>query len=68
MRPMTTALAALLLATAPAWGGDTRTERVQFHQGANSATVEGRIRGYQSVDYVLGARQGQSMNDERAVI
>jgi hypothetical protein len=62
MRPVTIALAALLLATAPAWGDDTRTERVQFHKGANSATVEGKITGYQSVDYVLGARKEQSMN------
>ena len=39
-----------------------RTQRVQFAKGANSATVEGTIKGYQSVDYVLHASQGQSMN------
>ena len=40
----------------------TRTQRVQFAKGANSATVEGTIKGYQTVDYVLHASQGQSMN------
>jgi hypothetical protein len=56
---LTTAL--LLLAT-PAFADDIRTERVQFHRGANSATVEGSIKGYEGVDYVLGAKAGQSMN------
>ncbi len=39
-----------------------RTQRVQFAKGANSAVVEGTIRGSQTVDYVLRASQGQSMN------
>jgi len=39
-----------------------RTERVQFARGANSATVRGAIRGYDTVDYVVGARVGQSMS------
>jgi hypothetical protein len=39
-----------------------RTERVQFAKGAKSATVNGAIKGYQTVDYVLHAAQGQSMN------
>jgi hypothetical protein len=56
------ALVATLLVCATATADDTRTERVQFHKGANSATVEGRITGYESVDYVLGARKGQPMN------
>ena len=41
---------------------EVRTERVQFEPGATSATVEASIRGYESVDYVLGAREGQSAN------
>jgi hypothetical protein len=41
---------------------DIRTERVQFKPGATSAVVEDSITGYQTVDYVLGAREGQSMN------
>ncbi|MFO1407774.1 MAG: hypothetical protein U1F08_09625 [Steroidobacteraceae bacterium] len=39
-----------------------RTQRIQFANGANSATVEGTIKGYQIVDYVLHASKGQSMN------
>jgi len=39
-----------------------RTERVHFKAGASSAVIEGTIKGDDTVDYVLGARQGQSMN------
>jgi hypothetical protein len=42
--------------------GDIRTERVQFAWGATSATVEGTITGYETVDYLLRAAQGQTMN------
>jgi hypothetical protein len=38
-----------------------RTERVQFARGASSSTIRGVIRGYQTVDYILGARQGQTL-------
>jgi hypothetical protein len=41
---------------------DIRTQRVQFAKGATSATVEGTIKGYETVDYLLRAAQGQSMN------
>lgn len=62
MKPLLPALTAALLLVNVALAGDIRTERVHFHKGANSATVEGRIKGYETVDYVLGARKGQSMN------
>ena len=39
-----------------------RTQRVQFAPGATSATVEDRIVGYESVDYVLNAQAGQYAN------
>lgn len=39
-----------------------RTERVQFARGATSATIRGSIRGYDTVDYIVGARAGQSMS------
>jgi hypothetical protein len=55
-------LAALVATAAPVLAGDIRTERVQFAPGATSAVVEGSITGYEVVDYVLGARKGQSMN------
>lgn len=51
-----------LLAVAPAFSTDEiRTERVRFAPGASAAVVEGRITGYEGVDYVLGAREGQAM-------
>lgn len=53
----------LLLLAGPASAQDeTRTERVRFARGESSATVEGTIRGYESVDYLLGAKAGQYMN------
>lgn len=41
---------------------DIRVERVRFAHGASSAVVEGSITGYETVDYVLGARKGQTAN------
>jgi len=62
MTPITRTLFAALLGSSGALAGDIHTERVQFHKGANSATIEGRIQGDMTIDYVLGAKQGQSMN------
>ncbi len=39
-----------------------RTERVHFKKGSNSAVVEASIKGYETVDYLLSAQAGQSMN------
>lgn len=36
--------------------------RVSFASGANSATVEDSITGYETVDYLLNVREGQAMN------
>jgi hypothetical protein len=55
-------LAAVLCAATPAWAGDIRIERVHFKHGATGATLEGRVIGDETVDYVLGALRGQSMN------
>lgn len=55
-------LLATLLVSTTALAGEIRTERVQFHKGAISATVQGTIKGYETVDYLLGARKGQYMN------
>lgn len=41
--------------------GEIRKERVQFEQGLSYAVRGGRIRGYESVDYVLNAQAGQRM-------
>jgi hypothetical protein len=62
MKNLLMALGIALLVSAAAASEDTRKERVHFKKGATSATVEDSIKGCQSVDYVLGARAGQSMN------
>ncbi|MGR5142015.1 hypothetical protein ACQKPX_10100 [Photobacterium sp. DNB23_23_1] len=41
---------------------DIRSERVQFQSGTNNATIESSITGYETVDYLLGAQSGQTMN------
>jgi hypothetical protein len=57
-------LACFLLLTAPvSFAADgIRTERVNFKKGDKSAVIEASIKGYETVDYVLGARVGQYMN------
>ena len=50
------------LASAPAQARDVRTEQVRFEPGASSAVVESSITGYETVDYVLRASQGQYTN------
>ncbi|QTC87747.1 hypothetical protein [Brevundimonas pondensis] len=56
-------LAALMAVALPATAQDhSRTERVQFARGASSATLHGNIHGYDTVDYVLAARGGQTLN------
>lgn len=52
----------VLIATASFAANDIRTERVYFKKGSSSAVIEASIKGYQTVDYVLGARAGQHMN------
>jgi len=41
---------------------DIRTERIHFKKGTSSAVLKASIKGYETVDYVLGARAGQHMN------
>ena len=54
---------AAALCVAPAMAQDhSRTERVQFARGTSSTTLHGNIHGYDTVDYVLGARGGQTLN------
>lgn len=49
-----------LLASANQVGAQIRT-RVRFARGATSATVRGRVTGYKYVDYIIGARAGQTL-------
>ena len=39
-----------------------RTEQVNFKAGTSSKIIEGKIKGYETVDYVFNARKGQSAN------
>jgi hypothetical protein len=57
--------AALTLAAAlsalPGIAQDIRTEQVRFGAGQTGTTIAGRITGYESVSYTLGAEAGQRM-------
>jgi hypothetical protein len=55
-------LATVLLATAPASAGtDIRQESVTFQAGALRSTVKGRIKGRETVDYLVRAGTGQTL-------
>ena len=57
-----TILLVLLIISAAVAQSDIRTERVHFRTGAISAVVQGSIKGYEIVDYVLGVGKDQYMN------
>lgn len=48
--------------TALAQPAAIRTERLSIPKGNTSIVVDGQIRGYQIVDYLLNVRAGQSLN------
>jgi hypothetical protein len=55
-------LSVTLFAVSPALAAeDISKEPVHFARGATSATIKGRITGYEIVDYVVGAKAGQTM-------
>jgi hypothetical protein len=63
MRLVSVLLLPLLLAPA-AFASDAvtiRKERVQFAAGASSAAIKGHLKGDATVDYVIGARAGQTL-------
>jgi hypothetical protein len=54
--------AALLAATiSSSASAENRSERVRFARGASSAVIRGEVRGYDYVDYLIGARAGQHL-------
>jgi hypothetical protein len=56
-------LTCLLLGTSLASAeAGSRQEQVRFKKGTSSATVSGRIKGYQSVDYLVHAKEGQTLS------
>jgi hypothetical protein len=52
---------ALLGGSAAVAKDQIRRETVHFKAGATGATIKGKITGDETVDYVVNARQGQSM-------
>jgi hypothetical protein len=57
------ALAAALLTGAPlAAAADIQTRQISFAKGASSAAIKGSITGYQTIDYKLRAKAGQTMS------
>jgi len=60
-RTITLVATSLALFLSTAAQAQVRTERVQFAKGASSKTISGSIKGEASVDYVVGARAGQTM-------
>ncbi|MEJ1937054.1 hypothetical protein WDZ92_43230, partial [Nostoc sp. NIES-2111] len=53
--------AALLLQLGAARADEVRRETVRFAPGATSATFTSRFKGYDSVEYTLGAEAGQRL-------
>lgn len=49
-----------MLSSAPALS-QIRKERVQFQSGKSSTTIQGTVKGEQSVDYFINAKAGQSL-------
>ena len=52
----------LALCTMPAMAKDkVTTHQVHFDKGTNGTTVQGSVKGYDTVNYKLGAQKGQYM-------
>lgn len=59
------ALAALLaLPAAPLSAAERRTEAIDLVAGARPLEIKGKVQGYQTVDYVLRGRAGQTLSVE----
>jgi len=55
------ALALLLVSTTTIAADGIETRAVHFAKGASSAQIKSELRGYQTIDYKLSARAGQTM-------
>ena len=42
-------------------GGKAEPNRIEFKRGANSTTINGKVRGDEEAEYVLAARKGQKL-------
>lgn len=61
LKAVTVAAAAVLMAAPAAAQAPIKQQRVQFAKGTSAATIKGTIKGYNSIDYLVGARAGQTM-------
>jgi hypothetical protein len=61
MRQLITLTLIMAFCITAADAGDTRTEHVRFQGGHTGTSIRGKIVGYESVSYVLGAEAGQTM-------
>jgi len=52
----------LIFSISAATAEEIREEQVQFKPGETGATIKGRIKGRQIVDYRLSVKAGQSMS------
>jgi len=62
MKPLFIAAAIALCSLTTPSRADIQTSPVQFKKGTRSATIEGSIKGGQTIDYTLRARAGQTMS------
>jgi len=52
----------LMLLTGNAMSQDMRTETVHFAAGTTDTSIDGQIKGYETLLYVVGAAAGQTMS------
>lgn len=57
-----TVLSVLVLGSHVFAKDEIRKERVQFKKGSAEAIIKNQIKGYEAVDYLLGAKAGQTMS------
>jgi hypothetical protein len=62
MKPAFLLAAALAATLAVSATAANREERVRFARGASSAELRGEVRGYDYIDYLVGARAGQHLS------
>ncbi|MCQ0971978.1 DNA breaking-rejoining protein [Paracoccus sp. TK19116] len=58
----TLALFLAVLAFHPASADEVRRETVRFDRGTSGTTINSSVRGYDTVQYVLGVRSGQKLD------
>jgi hypothetical protein len=55
-------LTTVLIETVAATASQNKPQRIRFEKGKSSATIRGRIAGFDTQDYVVGAGAGQQMD------